>query len=572
MVSWLTVSWLMLSWSAMLSRALLGGLTLCRSKLCSFAFWGLLGGLWIALLASVQAQNYTPEHEKVQAMVNRGADFLMKSASMSAEYDGGKAALVAYTLLKVTGDPELPKVKQGIAVALQMARNLRSSRHGETIVYSISVAAVLLAEADPVAYRSELETILSWIVSVQKVHGGFGYLEKPTGDTSQVQYAMLALWTLYKTGLDVPPETVEGAIRYLVATQDPTGGWGYQGVIPTGPGRTQQTQVTKSLSTAGSCSILIAGDILGFYRQMKRGNSEEDGIPDAFVRTDTLKKRVDAKRDITLKRDNIDRNIDDAVQYQSRNEFTSGFFYYYWRYSQERYESFLEVRDAKQNKSPAWYNKGVTELASLQEANGAWTQAKKADYTGDDVCTCFAMLFLIRSTQKAIGKINEGLLAGGYGLPDDVSSVRRIGDRIVNDAETSVENLLALMENESTGNVEIGLLPENLKLSKDPQERKEQVARLSRLLVANDYKSRQLAAKLLGRSEDFDQSPELIYALLDSNDIVPMVAEESLRLLSRKLNAGSLKQNPTLDQKKAAFKYWKDWYLGLRPDYEFVAL
>ena len=189
-------------------------------------------------------------------MVQRGADFLSKSADRSNEYDGGKAALIAYTLLKVTGDPELPRVKQGISTALQMARSLRSQRQGETVVYSISVAAVLLAEADPVAYRSELETILAWLISVQKSHGGFGYLEKPTGDTSQVQYAMLALWTLYKAGLDVPPATVEGAIRYLAATQDPSGGWGYQGVIPTGPGRVQQTQVTKSLSTAGSCSIL----------------------------------------------------------------------------------------------------------------------------------------------------------------------------------------------------------------------------------------------------------------------------------------------------------------------------
>ncbi len=551
---------------SMKDRTLQWAQQLSKPLLC----FGLIAFSFTALTEQTAAQNYSPEHDKVQAMVKRGAEFLVKSQSRENSYDGGKTALVAYTLLKVTGDPDLPRVKEGVQTALQMARSLRSSRFSESVVYSISVAAVLLAEADPVAYRSELETILSWLVSVQKPHGGFGYLEKPTGDTSQVQYAMLALWTLYKAGLDVPPATVEGAIRYLAATQDPSGGWGYQGVIPTGPGRTQQAQVTKSLSTAGSCSILIAGDILGFYRQLKRGNDEEDGIPDAFVRTDTLKKRGDPKRDITLKRDDIDSNIDDAVQYQGRVDFNSGYFYYYWRYSQERYESFLEVRNAKQNKSPAWYNKGVTELASLQEPNGAWTQAKKADYTDDDICTCFAMLFLIRSTQKAIGKINEGLLAGGYGLPDDVSSVRRIGDRIVNDAETSVENLLELMESESTGNVEVGLLPENLKLSKDPSERKEQVARLSRLLIANDYKSRQLAAKLLGRSEDLDQAPELIYALLDSNDLVPMIAEESLRLLSRKLTAGSLKQQPTVEQKKAAFRYWKEWYLGLRPDYEFV--
>lgn len=518
-----------------------------------------------------RAQNYSPEHPKVQAMLKLGTDFLTKSNDRMNDYDGGKTALVAYTLLKVTGDPELPKVKEGIATALQMVRGLRSPRHSETVVYSISVAAILLAEADPVAYRGELETILSWLVSVQKSHGGFGYLEKPTGDTSQVQYAMLALWTMYKAGLDVPTQTVEGAIRYLIATRDPSGGWGYQGTISNGPVPVAQTPVTKSLSTAGAGSILIAADILGFYRQMKRGNDEEDGIPEAFVRTDMIKKNRGDRREITLKRDDLDSTIDAAVKYHNSTDFTSGLFYYYWRYSQERYESFLEVREGKQNKSPAWYSKGVTELAGLQEPNGAWTQAKKADYTGDDVCTCFAMLFLVRSTQKAIGKINEGLLAGGYGLPDDVSSVRRVGDRIINDAETSVENLLALMEDENTGNVEIGLLPENLQLSKDPGERKNQVARLSRLLVSNDYKSRQLAAKLLGRSEDFDQAPELIYALLDSNDMVPMIAEESLRLLSRKLNAGTLKQNPTQEQKKGAFKYWSEWYLGLRPDYKFVA-
>ena len=519
-----------------------------------------------------RAQNYTPTSPKVQAMLDLGVDYLNKSAVQSNSYDGGTPALIAYTLLKVTGNPDLPKVKAGIAAAQQMARGLRSGRHGESVVYAISVAAVLLAEADPVAYRSDLETILSWLVSVQKSHGGFGYLEKPTGDTSQVQYAVLALWTLHKAGLDVPSQTVEGAIRYIMATRDPSGGWGYQGIIPTGvTGLVPQTQVTKSLSTAGSCSILIAGDILGFYRQMKRGNAEEDGIPDVFIRTDLLKKNRAERRELTLKRDDLDPTIDAAVRYQNATDFTGGNFYYYWRYSQERYESFLEVREGKQPKSPAWYNRGVVDLASIQDPNGAFTQAKKNDYTPDDISTCFALLFLVRSTQKAIGKINEGLLAGGYGLPDDVSSVRRVGDRIVNDAETSVENLLALMESDNTGNVEIGLLPENLKLSKDPGERKDQVTRLSRLLVSNDYRSRQVAAKLLGRSEDFDQAPELIYALLDSNDMVPMIAEESLRLLSRKLNAGKLKQNPKQEEKLAAFKYWKAWYLGVRPDYEFVA-
>lgn len=543
-----------------------------RTSPSSISAWLLVAIYFFGSLNFASAQNYTPTHEKVQKMLDLGVDYLNKSGPPTNDYEGGTTALIAYTLLKVTGDRELPKVKSGIAVAQQMIRSLRTGRSSETIVYGASVATVLLAEADPVAFRTELDAALNWFVSIQKPHGGFGYLEKPTGDTSQVQYAMLALWMLHKAGLEVPSQTIEGAIRYMIATRDPSGGWGYQGVLPTsGAGLVAQSQVTKSLSTAGSCSILIAGDILGFYRQMKRGNEEEDGIPDAFIRTDLVKKNRGERRELTLKRDDLDPTIDAAVKYQNSNDFNSGFFYYYWRYSQERYESFLEVREGKQPKSPAWYNKGVAELASLQEPSGAFTQARKADFTPDDICTCFALLYLVRSTQKAIGKINEGLLAGGYGLPDDVSSVRRVGDRIVNDAETSVENLLALMEGDNTGNVEIGLLPENLKLSKEPGVRKDQVARLSRLLVSNDYKSRQIAAKLLGRSEDFDQAPELIYALLDSNDLVPMIAEESLRLLSRKLNAGTLKARPKQEEKQAAFKYWKEWYLGVRPDYEFVA-
>ena len=99
--------------------------------------------------------------------------------------------------------------------------------------------------------------------------------------------------------------------------------------------------------------------------------------------------------------------------------------------------------------------------AEPEQSRGVLHHFQKVRPQADDEKKEVALLFLVRSTQKAIGKINEGLLAGGYGLPDDVSSVRRVGDRIVNDAETSVENLLELMENDNTGNVEIGLLPEN---------------------------------------------------------------------------------------------------------------
>ncbi|MEM8733652.1 MAG: HEAT repeat domain-containing protein, partial [Planctomycetota bacterium] len=190
--------------------------------------------------------------------------------------------------------------------------------------------------------------------------------------------------------------------------------------------------------------------------------------------------------------------------------------------------------------------------------------------TPRSISTSLAILFLIRSTQKAIGQLDEGVTFGGRTLPTDVSTVRMRGTKLVSDEETSVENLLTMLEDKEADGVQIGLLPENLQLNDDPEQRKEQVARLSRLLSSEDWKARRIAAKLLGRSDDIRVAPDLIYALSDDDPHVPMIAEESLRLLSRKLNSGELDIKPKDSARTAAIEYWKAWYLGLQPDYIFL--
>ncbi len=538
-------------------------------------WFGLVGltAIYCSLMGScvTVAQDYSPDHPKVRAMVDRGVAYLTKLPPQRDMYEGGNNLLIAYTIYKASGETNQAAVKNGISAAVTMAHslpnpNVEGGRESK-IVYAASVAAVLLADVDPVLYRPELEMFLEWLVSIQKPHGGFGYLGVPTGDTSQVQYAMLALWTMSFVGLDVPVDTVEGTVRYLESTIDPSGGWGYQGIVSRGA-PVQQEQVSKSLATAGAGALLIAGDLLGFFRHV-RHNDDSEGIPDAFVRVDLLMKQRANRKARTLSRGDIDPLIDRATRFQNGNGFTGGFWYYYWRYSQERYESFREIMEAKQGKSPQWYVDGVNELAGLQEADGRFPQSKKADYTSDDLCTCFAVLFLIRSTQRAIGKLDEGVTFGGYGLPSDVTTVKMVGDRIVGDAETSVENLLSMLEKDAASDIQIGLLPDDLQLSKDPLQRKEQIARLARLLVSGDYAARRVSAKLIGRSEDLNQVPDLIYALTDEDPYVPQIAEESLRLLSRKLNSGKLGVDPELPDQQSAVAFWKTWYLGLRPDYIF---
>jgi hypothetical protein len=272
-----------------------------------------------------------------------------------------------------------------------------------------------------------------------------------------------------------------------------------------------------------------------------------------------------------MKQEDITGTVARALDYQrSTNQSqVGGSWYFYYRYSEERYESFLEVMNGKREKSPAWYNAGVNELKKLQDSQGAWGVTSR-DLCPPDVCTAFAILYLIRSTQKTIAKLNEGLMVGGYGLPKNAGTVRRVGDRIISEETASIDNLLEMMEKNKTDNVEIGLLPEDLALSKDPAVRKAQVARLARLLSSRDWKSRRIAAKLLGRSEDINQVPELIYALTDEDSEVPVIAEESLRLLTRKLTVRDLDIDSTPEKKREAAAYWRKWYSAMRPDYVFI--
>ena len=152
---------------------------------------------------------------------------------------------------------------------------------------------------------------------------------------------MLAMWTMHEAGLDVPIEAVEKTLTYLKSTIDPSGGWGYEGIISAGA-PVRQDRLSKSLATAGVGAVLIAGDMLGFFRHVRR-NDAEDAIPDALVRVDQVARLRADRKSRTLSRSDLEPLVEAAQKYQKADGFTGGFFDYYWQYSQERYEIFLEI-------------------------------------------------------------------------------------------------------------------------------------------------------------------------------------------------------------------------------------
>src|SRR5439155_12493294 len=98
--------------------------------------------------------------------------------------------------------------------------------------YSTGLALVFLLETDPQRNRSLARRYVDEILRRQRPWGSWGYPESQTGDTSQTQYPTLGLWLAINHGIEVPVSAIERDCGWLLRTQDPSGGWGYQGRDP----------------------------------------------------------------------------------------------------------------------------------------------------------------------------------------------------------------------------------------------------------------------------------------------------------------------------------------------------
>ena len=523
----------------------------------------------------VLAEKYFPDHPVVQEMVGRGLRYLMsKDANLGGE---GINLLAGYTIYKVEGNPEQRVVVSAVAEARELAMMVSRGKNVEAArsMYVPALAGMLLASVDIEANGESVRQIRDFLLRCQKPHGGFGYLVEGqyanSGDISQTQYVMLSLWTMNQLGIEVPEESIARCIAFLTAAQNNEGGWPYQAGGNAAPDAT----TTNSLAAAGFSALLIAGDSLGLYRSKVAENQEEEGIvPTAFRRIMPESQRTK----INIDRTRLDNATKRGEAWHTAHPYKRAQWHYYYVYSRERYESFLEITKGKPQKSPEWYNQAVEILQASQAQSGAWGATANDGDTplSPEACTSFALLFLIRSTQKAIGALNEAYVVGGEGLPDDLTSIKAVKGKVMSKTSTtSIDDALKMLEEDGKDDKEDKLVPDKLQLASDPKKRKEQLNRFVRLLNAKDAKARKIAAVLLGRGDDLDVVPALIFTLsTDPDNEVCRIAEQSLRLISRQLDTQHLpkdKEAKLSEQTKAkAGTEWKKWFTSLRPDFVFV--
>lgn len=477
---------------------------------------------------------------------------------------------MALALLKGGRPADHPKVKEAIEACRRAHQDL-SKQAPDDSMYDLAIAIIFLSELDAEQYRSEIESLTQLMIKWQKPFGGWGYLSGShhrTGDTSMTQYGVLALWMADRTGaVSVKVDSAARVANWLLRTQDPSGGWGYQGEDPGNFNRVAQTPVTHSLSAAGTGSVYVLGDLL----RLNEGLQKAGGATPAV--------RVVAKQGQRPSQGPLTNEVDRARLREAMSDgdrwFETNFVIetsqqvMYYLYALERYQSFRELARGTDELEPEWYNAGVEYLKRTQSRDGSW-----ATDNGPDIDTCFGILFLVRGTKKTIEKAEafNGRLRGGRGLPGTTADVTVGSDgQIVKSAfRGQAESLLSLLESANSEDLEEAGRDYQITLSDNPEQRQRELVRLRRLVGADEYGVRMAALRALISTRELDNVPSLIFALGDPDPRIVHLAHQALRGLSRKLDVVPLPEDPTAGAKLEAIDRWKQWYLTIRPDAQFL--
>jgi len=498
-------------------------------------------------------------------MLKRATDYLSKSHGSS--HGEGAGALIGMALYKAGIDKSHPKIQQGIENSRALANRGAESAHD---TYAPALCCILLCEVDPDRYRPDISKLVNGMIRRQHSNGGWSYSGYPYDDTSQTQYGVLCLWTAHHADFDVPPEAIERAARWLLQHQDPTGGWTYKPAKKDAGTHAMHKVVTHSMSSAGAGSLYMCAHLFGLAVQAEK-KSEEDDLPSAVTRVE--KEERGGSEFLRANRQLLMRGLASGNVWFSKNlNFNTNWWTHYYMYGLERYKSFQELVEGKKVAEPDWYSKGVEYLRKTQSQDGSW-KSREAPTGSAAIDTAFAVLFLARSSQKSIRKAvhNEGVLQGGYGLPKDLTNVRMDGGQLVTPQMVrEVDDFLKLIEDAEDKEFDATALPGELSLDEDLTKRTSQLEQLRELVSNEDYRARRTAVKTLAADRDLDNVPILIYALTDEDPEVPRYARDGLRFISRKLQGSGMPDKANEQQKQAAVKQWKKWYLSIRPDGEFV--
>jgi len=512
---------------------------------------------------------HEPGDAVVQPMVDAAVGYLKGTADGTWEQE----TLIGYALLKAGMPKDDPRVVRSVnKVVKRINEGLAGNDPSST--YAPALAVMLLCEVDDKAFRPQIQACLDLLASRQIENGGFAYYQQTIADVSQTQYACLAFWTADRHDFQVNPNIGKRALEYLVRSQSPDGGYSYQGMI------INDNRVTPSMSAGGGGTLYIIAAWLGYGEDEAavRRRPEEEGLPRS-VRLVVVDESGQPQGRAGGKKIEINEGALRSAQGRSNGWFNNNFsvriageWQYYYLYGYERFASFVEASSGKVDASPQWYDDGVEFMRGQQAANGSFdSQADQGQGEPASIHTAFAILFLVRSTKKSLdaGAWSDGRLLGGQGLSDDAKLAMRGGRLVTLEAERSVADLQGLLDAD-TGDTNFGDLQSIDAITfttDDPQALGEQLSLVRSWVAHRNFDVRWLAAKALGKVQDLDNVPSLLFLMTDPAEDVVRMANESLRRISRKFDDPKFDLGTEFQRAKAdeVRNRWIEWYLSVRP-------
>jgi len=273
----------------------------------------------------------------VRQSVQQGVAYLKDNRRNGAWNDhrseGDVSALVTLALLNAGEDPGDEKM----LLSLKYLVDRMPKRSLTTYSASLRVMALAAADPDGKKYLREVEESVDWLLNNQVRDGGWSYMDRGgAGDSSNTQFAILALHAAVQMGIEVPERTWEKAEKYWFDCYIRGGGFRYRIGAAANP----------SMSCAGISSWVIIQENLADFGDL-----------------------VDGDRAVGCGKPSQMEPVDRTIETLARNFGVKGGGYYYL-YALERAgrlsgQRFFGVHD--------WYRSGIGHLVGRQnKLTGAW--------------------------------------------------------------------------------------------------------------------------------------------------------------------------------------------------------
>ncbi len=551
---------------------------------------------------------FSPDDEVVQNVAEKAVKGLEKAMhETSGQLALGALAIVQagkrYTESVPRDSPTVQKaVKQILADLPKGSDKKKGPIAGNNETYYPAVALILLCEVDDQKYESQIKLLIEILLERQRQSGAFTYnSDKDGGDTSQMQYAALAMFVADQHQFEIDPQASKAALTWLTGTQQQDGTFRYKISAPTpsaprGRPTRNSPAANPSIQSAGLGTVYLLADMLQLSTRKKKTAVTSEELerlafpPGVSIYVKPRDDGAKAKRKgplVNFDRGRLggSRNAGNKVMEQMF-EIPARTWNYYYMYAFERYAYFRAETEGNmgRGKMKRWYDQGVQFLMDEQKSSGMFPAGSNSLETAY-VSTSFAILFLVRSSEILVRPAADGELSGGQGFPTDTQLTDVNGTIQSNSAQQDLGKQLELLKSGSLDESDLRVLAKSMRKAlnsfrSDEKNNRGNLESFLRTMISDrDYYRRLIAVRFLAGEQDLENVPALLYALGDPDYRIAYEAHNGLRLVSRKIDSITLDRiavppfpndQKVRDQIKLEYlrvkDRWTDWFLKLKPN------